>query len=143
MNDHEHHMADVVYAMDQSNLLTPQQMRNADTFGATEQKFTEEYALEYRDSLYNTDAAYEAEYRRRNFDHLHGAPFVDPKKRKPDVVAEADIAYERMLRAHSEATHGLGGAGYYEHTAAHMNVFRDNYSHFTMHAGGDYEQNPK
>jgi hypothetical protein len=69
---------------------------------------------------------------------LHQEKFVDPRHRKPDLVAEADVAYERILRSHSEANYGLDGTGYFEHGATNYNIFEDVYNHCERYAGDVY-----
>lgn len=49
--------------------------------------------------------------------------FIDPRHRKPEIGAEADVTYERMLRAHSEENYGLGGPNYFAHPNKSHNFF--------------------
>ena len=41
--------------------------------------------------------------------HHYDELFKDPRDRRPDVVAEADYRYKKMLRDFSESRHGVGG----------------------------------
>lgn len=41
--------------------------------------------------------------------YSHDEPFKDPRLRKPDIVAGADLAYKKMLKEHSISNYGQGG----------------------------------
>lgn len=129
IKEHEYHMADNIYNLDSTGLLSALQYRNGDGIGIGEKKPVSDHALEYSERLNDTHSNYEWELRRRTLDTIHEEQFIDPKLRKPDIVAEADIAYERILRGHSEATHGLGGFNFYEHGGKSFNIFQDIYEH--------------
>jgi hypothetical protein len=51
--------------------------------------------------LYDQKAARHYELQRRMGEYNHDEPFVDPRSRSIDVVAEADIKYEEMLERHA------------------------------------------
>lgn len=55
------------------------------------------------------------------------------------MVAEADIQYEKILRGHSEATHGLGGVGFFDHHAPSFNIFQDVYEHCNRDARNEFD----
>lgn len=69
------------------------------------------------DQQLKTEKSYASEARRRQLFYQHDELFVDPKDRKPDIVAEADIEYEQILKRHSQANFGKGGESYFSHTA--------------------------
>jgi hypothetical protein len=73
--------------------------------------------------------------------HDHDEPFMDPRKRKPDVVAEADLAYKKLLKDHSVAKYGQGGTGYFEGSATSFNQFNYIHKYLKLHAGHMYTNN--
>lgn len=67
--------------------------------------------------------------------------FVDPKERKPDIIAEADIEYENMLKNYSQNKYGTGGIGYFEHDAFGHNFYQDVTRHVLLGSGDQWEGN--
>lgn len=49
--------------------------------------------------------------------------FMDPLQRRPDVVANADIDYYKMLRKDAEIHSGPGGKTYWEHETESYNLY--------------------
>ena len=61
--------------------------------------------------------------------------------RKPDIVAAADIEYERMLRADSEAKLGKQGINYFESEAnASFNQYAYTHEYVSMNTGQEFEK---
>lgn len=52
------------------------------------------------------DARFTNEQRRRRGVQLYDEEYVDPMQRKPDVIANADVEYERLLMEDAKAKFG-------------------------------------
>lgn len=76
------------------------------------------------------------EWRKRTGKYTHDEPFIDPRYRKPDITADADISYEQRLREHSMAKFGLGGQGFYDYESTTINLF-DHYHKFMLKSNGE------
>ena len=60
-------------------------------------------------------------------------------KRKPDIVAAADIEYEKILRADSEAKLGKQGLNYFEPEAnAYFNQYAYTHEWLSMNTGQEF-----
>ena len=64
---------------------------------------------------------------------------MDPRHRKPDLVAEADLGYEAMLKQYDLAKNGEQGAGYFDHPAITHNFFDYTHKWLSIHAGHGYD----
>lgn len=67
-------------------------------------------------------------------------PFVDPLKRKPDLTAETDLLYERMLEDKSEALVGRGGKGFFEIEGTTFNFFEYMHSYLKLYTNAYCEK---
>jgi len=76
--------------------------------------------------------------------NLHDEPFIDPRERKPDVVAYADLGYKKMLKQWNNDNFGGlpdGGKGFYEHKAESFNQFDYMHKYLKLHTGHIYANN--
>ena len=70
-----------------------------------------------------------------------GEPFIDPRERKPDVVADADYEYKQLLRQFNQSKHGLGGApGFFDHPTFTYNQYDTMHKYLRSHAGHIYAE---
>jgi hypothetical protein len=60
---------------------------------------------------------------------------MDPRTRRPDVVVEADIAYEQMIEDHSRSKHGVGGTPYFDHEATTYNFYANLHGYLSLNVG--------
>ena len=82
-----------------------------------------------------------AELMSRSLVHGHGEPFIDPRERKPDVVAEADYEYKQLLRRFNYSKHGAGAApGFFDHPTFTFNQYDYMHKYLQMHAGHIYAE---
>jgi hypothetical protein len=49
--------------------------------------------------------------------------FKDPLERRPDLVGDADVEYEKMLKYDTLVHSGRGKPGYFDHKAKSLGVF--------------------
>ena len=70
----------------------------------------------------------------------HDEPFVDPRDRKIDIVAEADMAYEELLERHAHANYGTGGTDYWSHGHTALNFYKNAHDYITQHNGEMFDK---
>lgn len=81
-----------------------------------------------------------SELQKRTGGYHHDEAFVDPRDRKPDVVAEADLEYEAILRRHDQSRNKPAGPGYFDHEATTFNSFDYMHKWLQLHAGHSYSE---
>ena len=87
----------------------------------------------------DSNLTWELERRERKFKLLER--FIEPDQRRPDLVAAADVEYERMLRADAEARVGKQGLNYFDATTeGEFNKFAYVHSYLERHLGNEYDR---
>ena len=81
-----------------------------------------------------------SELQRRTGSYHHGEPFMEPGDRRPDLVAEADLGYEALLRRHDQSRSKPEGPGYFDHAARTHNFFDYTHRWLSAHAGHSYAE---
>ena len=138
---YEHEIVDVMTALDPTRLPTARQARGADGPAAVGQHRQVDEAVFDRVQHINRNLRGDlSELQQRTGYHHHDEPFVDPRDRKPDVVAEADLEYEAILRRYDQSRNGPAGLGYFDHSATTFNSFDYTHKWLRLHAGHGYSE---
>jgi len=81
------------------------------------------------------------EFRRRVRHQTEGELFVDPRDRRADPLAQADLEYKGMLRQHSRDNYGTGNdLGYFDHEHTNFNQFATINGWVRTHTGNEYTE---
>ena len=109
--------------------------------------------VEIYDKHYETEATFKAwqndevlegevnEFRRRVRHQAHGELFVDPRDRRADPLAQADLEFRGMLRQHNRDNYGMGhDLGYFDHKHTNFNQFATVQGWVRTHTGDEYTE---
>ena len=60
---------------------------------------------------------------------------MDPRTRKPDPVAVADLAYKKLLKTYNNAKYEDEGKSMFDYDATSFNQFEYIHTYLSIHAG--------
>ena len=66
--------------------------------------------------------------------------FMDPRDRRPDVVAEADANYKKLMMQHYNSNNEQEGLGYFDHKFEQFYKFRYIHQYLKLQTGHTYEK---
>jgi len=137
---YEEEVMDIVAAMDPSTMPDARVSSGAQDYGLDARSAVEEETAQRAEAELADRTADFTELRRRTRNYAHEEPFVDPRERKPDVVAQADFEYKQILRSFNRSRHKSGGPGYFDHPADQFNFFDYVHKYLALHAGHVYAE---
>ena len=120
---YEHEICDIIQSLDPSSAPYAREVIAAHVDGIHRNNYVDEFGSKMQAQIRKQRVNDAGEYRQRIMQHHHGEQFVNPRDRRPDVVAEADLKYKQILREYSQARHGQGGMGFFDHKADTFNQF--------------------
>ena len=137
---YELEVQDIVNSMDPTWLPNALTAREGDHTWYDQHDQVNDYQFQRLQAQEHRRAAESNELQSRKRQYFRTEPFVDPLERKPDLVAESDLAYERILEGKSAATVGRGGRGYFEIEGTTFNFFDYMQSYLKIYTNNFFEK---